>query len=95
MQPIFVLNIREAHKSYSLNKPLFYFTDSEADKKKVLNYIKNDLETFFDGDSTERKQRFAAFKDFLEFKGGILSDALNSDTSIFASCTELNHIKNL
>lgn len=96
MQTIYVLNTCDAHKTHASARPLFYFTDSEADKRKVLDFIKNDLDRFFDGeDETENKQRFNAFKHFIEYKQGKLNEALNGDTMIYASCTELSHIKNI
>lgn len=95
MQPIFILNTCDQHKSHASAKPLFYYNDSAKDVKKILNYIKNNLETFFDGDETYRKQQFAAFKNLIEYKQGSINEALNSDANIYASSTELEHISKL
>lgn len=95
MQKIHILSSCNQHKNHTTLNPLFYYCDSMKDIKKILNYIKNNLDSFFDGEEAQRKESFEDFKNSIKDYGGSIHKAFNTSTNIYALSTELEHIKNL
>jgi len=89
MNTTYIFFTSDSHKSTNSGSPLFIFADNH--KQKVLNYIKSNIDDYFDGDKVHKKQQFKAFEALVEFKGSI-SQAINADLSLYARCEEIKPI---
>lgn len=89
MKTTFIFYTCDQWKTNGSGDAKFLFNDSNS--KKVLDYIKNNIDDYFDGDNIYKKQQFNAFKELVKFKGSI-SAAINTDTSLYAMCEEIEPI---
>lgn len=92
MQTTYIFFTSDNYKSTNSGSPQFLFADNH--KQKVLNYIKSNIDDYFGGDKVYKKQQFKAFENLVEFKGSI-SQAINTDLSLYARCEEIKPITQL
>ena len=87
----YIFNQCNKYKEHSSNKPMFLFTESKNDIKAVFSHIENNLETYFDEDN---ERCFEQLKQQVK-DGEELSKAISECNCIYASVTEIEHVKNL
>jgi hypothetical protein len=89
MKKTYIFYSCDQWKTNGSGEAKFLFADNH--KQRVLDFIKLNIDDYFSGDAIYKKQQFNAFKELVNFKGSI-SEAINTDTSLYAMCEEIKPI---
>lgn len=86
MSYTYILCSCNKHKEHNSASLIHAFT--EEDENKVLDYIKANLNAFFDGTKGMKEQRFSEFfKSTIEKRN--IAEAINSNLDIYAMVQEI------